>query len=220
MACSVIPSPAARVATLVVLALCASTRSTEAMCVDVSLQFRGGKPPPTLVESMKEEADWIWGTYGVHIGWPTANGTRGCAQPQVSLDVLVDLRRSWRPKFVLGSTRLTPSPIRHASIHIDYEAIEQLLQSLNAGHISQQPGRLNTAPVDLGRAVGRVLAHEIGHVVLAAPNHQSHGLMRTSFLAEDLVTPARWTYTLSEAEVARLRERELALNGPAGAPVR
>ena len=76
------------------------------------------------------------------------------------------------------------------------------------------------APLDLGRALGRVLAHEIGHVVLAAAKHQSRGLMRASFVAEDLIRPQRWSYTLSEAEVARLRERELVLNNQANLPVR
>jgi hypothetical protein len=45
---------------------------------------------------------------------------------------------------------------------------------------------------------------------IAVAAHQSRGLMRESFLAEDLIRPQRRPYTLSEAEVARLREREHA----------
>jgi hypothetical protein len=218
-----IPWSAVRVPAFTVLALLAATRNTQAMCVDVTLQFREGQPAPTLVESMKEEASWIWAPYGVRIAWPTANGTQGCALPQVSfdvLDVLVDRQRSRSPKIVLGSTRLTPSPIRHAPIYIDYDATEQVLGSLSTERVLQLLGRQNPAPVDFGRALGRVLAHEIGHVILAAARHPRQGLMRASFTAEDLVRPQRRSFTLSEAEVARLRERELVLYDQASAPTR
>jgi hypothetical protein len=86
---------------------------------------------------------------------------------------------------VLGSTRLAASTSRYAPIYIDHDATEQLLESLSVGHAFQVLGRRNVGPVDLGRALGRVLAHEIGHVVLAAAKHQS----RASLVAEDL-TPA------------------------------
>jgi hypothetical protein len=96
-------------------------------------------------------------------------------------------------------------------VYIDSGAIERLIDGLS-GQLFQVLGRRYVAPVDLGRALGRVLAHEIGHIVLAAAEHQSRGLMRASFVAEDLIRPQRHPYTLSEAEVARLRERELALD--------
>jgi hypothetical protein len=173
-----------------------------------------------LVESMKEEASWIWAPYRVRIEWPTATGTAGCARPQVSFDVLVDRQRSRGPKIVLGSTRLAASIIRHAPVYIHHGATEQVLESLSVGHVVRLLQRLKTAPVDLGRALGRVLAHEIGHVVLAAARHQRQGLMRASFSAEDLIRPQRWSYTLSKTEVARLRERELVLNDQVSAPTR
>jgi hypothetical protein len=56
----------------------------------------------------------------------------------------------------------------------------------------------------LGRAVGRVLAHEIGHYVLRTPGHAGHGLMRAEQRPDDLVAPNRDALGLSPGEIARL----------------
>jgi hypothetical protein len=177
----VMTSSAARVAEFAGIAFWASTRTTEATCVDVALQFREGQPATPLVESMKKEASSIWAPYGVGLGWPTANGTPGCARPQLSFDVLVLGQPSAEPsslgpRIILGRTLLMPSTIRHVPVYIDSGATERLIDGLR-GQLFQVLGRRYVAPVDLGRALGRVLAHEIGHVVLAAAEHQSRGLI-------------------------------------------
>src|SRR4029453_1899411 len=58
---------------------------------------------------------------------------------------------------------------------------------------------------DVGLALGRVLAHELGHVLLATRSHQARGLMRPTFSGEELLTGVRERYGLSEPEVVRLR---------------
>jgi hypothetical protein len=135
----------------------------------------------------------------------------------MSFDVWVDRRRTRMPTSstpVLGSTRLAPSTIRRAPIFIDRGATEQLLERLNAGRVVQLLARTSAGPADVGRALGRILAHEIGHVILQVTGHQPHGLMRPTFRPEDLIRLQRSSYTLSSAEVARLHERELALSAP------
>jgi hypothetical protein len=219
LARSLIHSSAAHVTGFALLAVFASARNTEAMCVDVMLQFGQGLPAPTLVESMKEEAARIWEPYGVRMAWVAANDAAGCPRPQVSFDVLVGRQRAQGRKIVLGSTRLTLLPIRCAPILIDYPATEQLLEGLRIDYLLQTVGRRSVAPVDLGRALGRILAHEIGHVVLGAATHQSRGLMRAAFVAQDLIRPQRSMYRLSATEVARLRARESVLSKPASTPV-
>jgi hypothetical protein len=78
----------------------------------------------------------------------------------------------------------------------------------------QLTGHTYIGPADLGRALGRVLAHEIGHVVLGAHVHQARGLMRAVFLANDLIAHEHQSYYLSSAELARLRDREAELTLP------
>jgi hypothetical protein len=50
----------------------------------------------------------------------------------------------------------------------------------------------------VGRAIGRVIAHEIGHVVLRTSGHAPHGLMRAVQRADELVDPARTRYRLPD----------------------
>jgi hypothetical protein len=56
----------------------------------------------------------------------------------------------------------------------------------------------------IGRAVGRVLAHELGHVLLRSRWHAGAGLMRPVHTAADLVGPERAPFALSAPDAARL----------------
>jgi hypothetical protein len=56
----------------------------------------------------------------------------------------------------------------------------------------------------VGRALGRALAHEIGHFLLRSRGHKVAGLMRATYVAADLVGPERHGFVLSADEVTRL----------------
>lgn len=101
--------------------------------------------------------------------------------------------------------------IDHTPVYVDQGATERLLESLTRAELFLLVGHTFAAPADVGRALGRVLAHEIGHVILSARGHQPRGLMRRVFLAPDLVAPQRHPYELSRAELERLRERQVEL---------
>jgi hypothetical protein len=92
---------------------------------------------------------------------------------------------------------------------------------LTVSDLTAALGRQQIGRQEMGRALGRVAAHEIGHVLLALPNHQRSGLMRESFQAIDMVVPVRLQYTLSAMEIARLRHRSnwiVATRSHAGSP--
>jgi hypothetical protein len=55
----------------------------------------------------------------------------------------------------------------------------------------------------LGRATGRVIAHEIGHYLLQTTQHDAAGLMRAMHSADDFVEPTRAGFALSKAAAAR-----------------
>jgi hypothetical protein len=56
----------------------------------------------------------------------------------------------------------------------------------------------------IGRAVGRVLAHELGHFLLRSRGHARSGLMRPVQTTADLVGPERARFALSAPDAARL----------------
>jgi hypothetical protein len=60
---------------------------------------------------------------------------------------------------------------------------------------------------DMGRALGRVLAHEIGHVLLAVRQHDRAGLMRAVFTPAELAAPDRDSFRLTTDDLGRLRSR-------------
>ena len=203
-----------RVATVALLTLFMSGQAFAEICIDMNLRLDEREPPAAIVESMKNEATAIWGPYGVWFRWEATPSLAQCAWTQASFDVLLNRspQPGWSTKQILGSTHLALRAIDHVPIHIDREATEELLGSASVGQLARLLGRTSFGPEDIGRALGRVLAHEVGHVLLAVRDHQPRGLMRPTFGAEDLLEPQRRFYTLSSAEVTRLRQRERVLD--------
>jgi hypothetical protein len=198
------------------LTLSVANRAAGGICLEVELRFTGATPSGVLVQSLQDEASAIWDPYAVTLRWPGTAGSIVCSHLQGSLEVIIDQRpvpKGGSGVSVLGSTRIAPDWSDQFPIHLDREATERLLASLPAQRLVPLLGRPHIGPADVGRALGRVLAHEIGHVVLDAPGHQSWGLMRPSFVAEDLCGRLRRGYTLSAREVERLRQREWLLSG-------
>ena len=70
---------------------------------------------------------------------------------------------------------------------------------------SQWPRSLREELV--GRVLGRVLAHEIGHFVLRMPRHTAAGLMRSLQFADELVAPSRRVFALTGVDMSRLATR-------------
>jgi hypothetical protein len=65
----------------------------------------------------------------------------------------------------------------------------------------------------MGRALGRVLAHEIGHVLLAVRQHDRSGLMRAVFTPAELGAPDREAFRLTSDDLGRLRSRIQVMTG-------
>ena len=189
------------------------------ICVDVNLHGASAALSHDLVGSLEQEATAIWARYDVELRWQVPM----CAVEDASFDILIGRHASGASKgrAVLGSTQVQLTLPDRVPILIDYDATETTLASLTVGELTDALGRQRIGPQEMGRALGRVAAHEIGHVLLALPNHQRQGLMRESFQALDMVLPLRSQYTLSAIEVARLRHRSnwiLSSRSRAGSP--
>lgn len=205
------------------LALSIAGHASAEICLDVDVRYAGPDPPRVLVRSMQDEAATIWKRYGVKLQWPSTAEPGQCPRAEGSFDVTVEYGLSEAtasPEMVLGTTQVMLSAIDRAPIQLHYGATEHVLGYLKGSGLVPLVGHTEIRPADLGRALGRVLAHEIGHVVLGAPNHQRNGLMRSSFAASDLVRHQRWAYTLSRGELERLRHREEILRRDARAVAR
>jgi len=215
-----------RTAAMTLCVLSIAGEAAAQICIEADVRFAGVHPSQLTVQSMQNEAATIWRHYGVQIQWPSSLGDVQCPSVIGSFDVLVENRpssgRHTSAAPVLGRTRLVPARIERVGIYVDYDETQALIESVGQSQLLTLAGHPDLGPVDIGRALGRVLAHEIGHVVLGASGHQPFGLMRRSFAPNDLVTSLRWAYTLSRQEVERLglRERELREYGTPASPAR
>jgi hypothetical protein len=190
-------------------AMLASSAAAE-ICVGVDVHFPPHAATPLLVRTLHDEVSRIWRPYGVRVDW---DSTEGCPGPVGSFDVYFERPRvadRVRTGVVLGHTNLQEF-LDRAPIHVDALATEEALRSLTNDRLLALAGFHVLGSTELGRALGRVLAHEMGHVLLAAPYHQARGLMRPTFFPADLAALDTASFSLSPVEVARLRNRERVL---------
>jgi hypothetical protein len=176
-----------------------STQSIDSLVVTMSARFDRSISSGVIKSIARQEAAEIWRDYGVEIVWNQG------AESTVHLEVIVaSARTEYAPSnsfSVLGRTELDRVGGVVGPILVNYEAIEELLEL-----------RPTSSPLiherEAGRALGRVLAHEIGHALLGVPTfHDSHGLMRAAIPVEELVSPERRFLQLSNASVNRLHVR-------------
>jgi hypothetical protein len=62
----------------------------------------------------------------------------------------------------------------------------------------------------LGRIIGRAVAHEVGHFLLAAQTHAPNGLMRAALDPERMVNPGTEHFKLNAGDVRALRSARIA----------
>lgn len=166
---------------------------------------------PAIVDAAVKEAAVVWAPYGVAV-----DAAGPCDEPDGGRAVLtvefVDTPRSaatgaWRGP--LGAIAFdaggTPMPL----ITVLLSNLQHFVNgALVMGSREWQWPRTLRVEI-IGRVLGRVLAHEIGHYVLRSRQHTDGGLMRSLHFANDLVAPSRRGFTLTSIEAARVEERSL-----------
>ena len=166
--------------------------------------------------AMIAEADAIWRTYGVAVGLLKAPEARDIATCDVRLTLgfapasdhgtaTADPRRRAAPG--LGAIWFNERGLPGRALTVDAAMITATIREagLNGRPIDAWPPGL----VDLiiGRALGRVLAHELGHYLLSSPAHAASGLMRPSFDGRKLAGWDRRPFMLDSMALPRLRSR-------------
>lgn len=187
--------------------------SVVAIVVHVALSFDPSIHSRVVRSGAPAEASAIWQTYGVDLDWSSRPGADLCLAAYVNRSGAQEVSAG----AVLGSAFVPEDAARGiAPIRIGFDAVDAMAEpsaSLNA--------MLHEYAVSM--AVGRVLAHEIGHVLLGLPSyHDPSGLMRAMFSSRDFSRADRWRFRLEDRSVERLHERleSLAQIGPAaGCPV-
>jgi hypothetical protein len=177
--------------------------------------------PASTIQWMLKEADEIWKTAGFRFIWqrgavevtPYARSGDGRRYLPSMLRVTVDHSvgdKNTDTTTALGWIVFERPGEPDRELHVSYANATRLLElsSPIIGGISRMP--IMERETYLARAMGRALAHELGHYLLASKVHTKRGLMQAQRSASDLFAPTRSRFeidaTQKQAVVARLTQ--------------
>jgi hypothetical protein len=161
--------------------------------------------------AVREETAAIWSEYGVNLVWSATDAVETRDDGALQLEVVVVPPRPDRmrtPRQVLGRTMVDAHGDARGPIYLYLDPIELLLRQRETNNTLMHDA-------EFARAVARVLAHELGHMLIGT-DHDLSGLMRVKFSVEQLARPDRRPFRLADGGVDRLRERIATLVASAG----
>jgi hypothetical protein len=149
--------------------------------------------PAGVAEHTLEEAAAIWRPLGVGITWMFVDAGDDCTSPDTLHLVFTNAPASADAGVPLGWIQFVAPTMPGHVVHLSREAAQRLLAS--SPTLRQKPQDWQN--MLLARVMGRALAHELGHYLLASKQHSSHGLMRPSLPLDALTDPERVGFELS-----------------------
>ena len=163
--------------------------------------------------AMAEEADAIWRPHGVAV---RAVSLLSPAPPEHE-DLRINVHLVARLDHDAGSATSLGAIVFHGedgfepTLRIAVSSVRALLKDYRflGRPIAQWPE--GAAGAIQWRALGRVLAHELGHYLVGLPAHRSGGLMRTGFDGHTLAAADRTALELDPIDLPRLRARIMQL---------
>ena len=179
-----------------------------------------GNIPSTLADRVTREADAIWSPAGVTFLWNrrpvvAASGVNVLIGPALGTrrEPGIDEPLGW---ILFENGQPTPE------IYLSYANAVDLLQS-SRGVVGSTT---NMPPIEreiyVGRALGRALAHELGHYLLGSKMHTQSGLMRATRNAYEFFSAEHTRFAVTHEErlsaEARLAAERVADAAPTPAP--
>lgn len=158
---------------------------------------------PALVSRILDETDAIWRGSGFSFVWQREGGLPAALSVTIDNATSVQLEGQTTLGWIQFDERSIPTPF----IHLSYTNAMTLLEQSRGivGQVNQMPlAERNTL---LGRAMGRALAHEIGHYLLASKVHTAKGLMATKRSASELFARDRDHFRIDDAQRATMAAR-------------
>lgn len=185
------------------LAAAASTPSPLPPLVVTVTEMTG--MPARLVPRVLEEATAIWNTAGVTFVWRRVSPQAAARMDQVpaatALRIVFGTARGVGTEngIPLGWIRFDDDePTRE--IYVSYRNAVEYLNGSEA--VVGLPSQMTMLERDiyLSRAMGRALAHELGHYLLASKEHTRGGLMRATHTASDFFDAQRRAFAIDAAQ--------------------
>jgi hypothetical protein len=159
---------------------------------------------PAVRANAIKEAERIWNRYDVSL---VTDGDGQCAAPgPAALTVTIDVGHDPASGDTgLGAIQFSSDGTPASDIVLHYDAVTRIVTSapFMGLHPALWPAGLREEIV--ARALGRALAHEIGHYLLRSPHHASSGLMQARHKGSALGSPNDRAFALTKTDRDRLR---------------
>lgn len=174
------------------LALAAATLNPR---ISVSVHASRSTSTALVAETFREAAA-IWSEVGVTLQWEIAE--RLPVGPALSVFFDEDSRAQAGRPLPMGWIIFDPDGVPEPEIHLSHANALALVQQMEG------PGAVANMTIMelrmlLSRALGRALAHELGHYLLASKVHTSDGLMKATRPAHDFIVPRRDAFEIDRA---------------------
>ena len=166
----------------------------------VILDFRGAHSDPSIAEMERESAS-ILKTTGLKLDWRLRNQVIGQAYPDLVIMTFKGAckfdpaRRNYDEMLPMGSTSTTNHVIQPYG-QVDCDHVIETARSAMSGDFAH-------ADLLVGRALGRVVTHEIVHMLTHSAEHGRDGVFESALSGKQLIAP---TLALSAMDVDRLMD--------------
>jgi hypothetical protein len=164
----------------------------------------GSGQPADSTEEMKREATALMSSAGYQLRWPDKSKDSG----ESNLVVVLELRGNCQipdasallPAVIAGA-RLASTAVVNGEV-LPFSSVEcETLSELLAPQLSQDSQADRNFLY--GRAMGRVVAHELFHILTGEREHDHRGVAKASFDTNDLLSDR---FEFEAVTLARLRE--------------
>ena len=133
---------------------------------------------------------------GVDIVWADCDTPDACSHVPAPGELVVRLVRS--------NERPTIAPLVLGEAFIDAGAKAGALATIYVQRVEQMAAFSGT---DVSRLLGRAIAHEVGHLLLASNGHADRGLMRARWSPDELRREEAVDWLLTDEDAATIRGR-------------
>jgi hypothetical protein len=155
-------------------------------------------PPTAVMDAIRGEAEAIMGRLGIGLEWRSLAGATGS---EVSIQLAVIRFRGRCDVNGLSPHRVQPGALgwTHESdgVILPFGAVDcdRIRTFLQADLLGVPAGGRDLV---FGRAVGRVLAHELYHIFTRSPHHSPEGVGKAAYAVRDLLA-GRFVFDASES---------------------
>ena len=156
-----------------------------------------GHRPEALAAAAAAFSTMLVAVHWSACGHAQAPSAASCATPLRPGDFAI--------RFVRGEVPIGYSgPLTLGDVMLDTGTGSAVLATI---YVERVRSLANSAGAEVGTLLGRTIAHELGHLLLATNAHGSHGLMRAVWSRAEVhrARDSDWTFTPADAEAIRVR---------------